>query len=78
MSIQTLENGTFDSDLNKIEDDQLFLLVPLAIVTDLTAIVLNTSSVHLTWTFEKHDFHLLNGKFHTFAVTIYENFSKNF
>ncbi|CAF4516635.1 unnamed protein product [Rotaria sp. Silwood1] len=48
---------------------------PLAIITDLTATLLNTSSIHVTWIFENHDFQLLNGKFRAFAVTIYENFN---
>ncbi|CAF0794841.1 unnamed protein product [Rotaria sordida] len=49
--------------------------VPLTIITDLTATLLNISSVLITWIFENHDFQFLNGKFRTFAVTIYENFN---
>ncbi len=39
---------------------------------------MNNSSVRITWIFESNNLQLLNGKFRTFAVTIYENFSKNF
>ncbi|UJR35713.1 hypothetical protein I4U23_028463 [Adineta vaga] len=49
--------------------------VPLAMVKDLTAVLLNTTSVHLTWTFETNALQLLNGKFRVFAVTIYEHFN---
>lgn len=47
-------------------------------VTDLTGILVNSSSVQMTWIFENNDLQFLNGKFRTFAVTTYENFSKNF
>jgi hypothetical protein len=46
-------------------------------IGDLTAGLLNSSTISITWTFEQEDFQLLNGKFRTFAVTIYQNFSKN-
>ncbi|CAF1590596.1 unnamed protein product, partial [Adineta ricciae] len=49
--------------------------VPLAMITDLTAILLNTTSVHLTWTFENDAVQFLNGKFRAFAVAIYEQFN---
>ncbi|CAF2527441.1 unnamed protein product [Rotaria sp. Silwood2] len=49
--------------------------VPLATITDLTVTLLNMSSVRITWTFDNHDFQFLNGKFRTFAVTIYENYN---
>ena len=52
-------------------------LVPRAMIADLTASLLNSSTVFITWNFELDDIQLLNGKFRTFAVTIYENFSKN-
>ncbi len=47
-------------------------------IRDLTANLLNSSIASITWTFKHDDFHLLNGKFRTFAVTIYENFSKTY
>lgn len=46
-------------------------------ITDLKATLLNSSTAYMTWTFEQSDFQLLNGRFRTFAVTIYENFSKH-
>ncbi|CAF3429449.1 unnamed protein product [Rotaria socialis] len=49
--------------------------VPLATIMDLAAILLNSSSVLITWTLENLEFQLLNGKFRAFAVTIYENFN---
>jgi len=52
--------------------------VPLAMIRDLTASLLNSSTASITWTFEQDDFQLLNGKFRTFAVMIYENFSKTY
>ncbi len=47
-------------------------------IRDLTASLLNSSTASITWTFEQDDFQLLNGKFRTFAVMIYENFSKTY
>ncbi|CAF1443327.1 unnamed protein product, partial [Adineta steineri] len=49
--------------------------VPLVTIEDLQAILLNTSSVNITWAFENDDVQFLNGKFRTFAVTIYEYFN---
>jgi hypothetical protein len=46
-------------------------------IGDLTTSLFNSSTASITWTFEQDDFQLLNGKFRAFAVTIYENFSKN-
>ena len=37
----------------------------------------NVSTARITWTFKRHDFLLLNGKFRAFAVTLYRNFSKS-
>ncbi|CAF4143011.1 unnamed protein product [Rotaria sp. Silwood2] len=48
--------------------------VPLAMIKDLTGSLLNSSTAYITWNFEQDDFQLLNGKFRTFIVTIYENF----
>ena len=50
----------------------------MVMVTDLSAILLNSSSIRVTWKLENDQLEYLNGKFRTFAVTIYENFSKNF
>ncbi|CAF0823910.1 unnamed protein product [Rotaria sp. Silwood1] len=47
---------------------------PLAMIGDLTGTLLNSSTAYITWTFEQHGFQLLNGKFRTFVVTMYENF----
>ncbi|UJR10325.1 hypothetical protein I4U23_014531 [Adineta vaga] len=49
--------------------------VPLLLIDDLTATLLNSSTAYITWTFEKKNLPLLNGKFRTFAITIYENFN---
>jgi hypothetical protein len=76
VKIQTLESGKFYS---LIKTDLLFFcaLVPLAMIRDLRASLLNSSTTYISWTFEQDDLQLLNGKFRTFAVIIYENFSKN-
>jgi hypothetical protein len=47
-------------------------------VTDLTGVLVNISSVRITWSLENNEFQFLNGKFRTFTVMIYENLSKNF
>jgi hypothetical protein len=53
-------------------------LVPFAMVEDLTSTLLNSSTAYITWSFEPSEFRLLNGKFRSFAVAIYEDFSKNY
>jgi len=78
LTIQTLESGKFHIIEIKIKFRKFFFKVPLATITDLTAILLNSSSVRIKWIFANNDSQFLNGKFRTFAVTIYENFSKNF
>ena len=50
--------------------------VPLAVVGDLTATLLNTSSVHVGWTIDRHQLQPLNGRFRNFALTFYQNYSK--
>ncbi|CAF3435968.1 unnamed protein product [Rotaria socialis] len=47
--------------------------VPLAMIADLTATLYNSSTVYITWNIQQDEFQYLNGKFRTFAVTIYEN-----
>ncbi|CAF0912627.1 unnamed protein product, partial [Adineta ricciae] len=49
--------------------------VPLLIIDDLTATLLNSSTAHITWTVQQNNSQLLNGKFRTFSLTIYENFN---
>jgi hypothetical protein len=78
LTIETLESGMLIR-IEKIKNKVLILFfeVPLAMITDLTAILLNNSSMRITWIFENNDWQYLHGKFRTFAVTIYQNFSKN-
>ena len=54
-----------------------FHLAPLATVVDVNAVLWNVSTARITWTFQRHDVLLLNGKFRAFAVTLYHNFSKS-
>lgn len=78
LRIQTIESGRYHQKM-KIDSFLLLLLfisVPLAMVTDLTGHLLNSSTAAITWNFPENDHQILNGKFRTFAVTIYENFGK--
>lgn len=75
LNIQTIESGRFHSLIRLI--NFLCISVPLAMIVDLTGHLLNSSTAFITWTFSENDHQLLNGKFRTFAVTIYENFSKD-
>ena len=63
--------------IEKSVDPDRILVVPLAIVTDLTATLLNASTVFVSWTMDKTDIRLLNGRFRAFAVSIYENYSND-
>ena len=75
--IRTLESGeTKFEEVKNLIFVSSFYVVPLVIVNDLTATLLNASTVFISWTIDKTDFHLLNGRFRTFSLSIYENYSK--
>jgi hypothetical protein len=78
LKIQTNENGRFNQRAKDRLVLCLFILVPLARIADLTGHLLNSSTAFITWNFLVDDHRLLNGKFRAFAVTIYENFSRNY
>lgn len=54
----------------------ILISVPLLSITQLNSILLNSTTARITWIFEPNDFRLLNGKFRTYALTIYRDFSK--
>ena len=72
--IQTLESGNDGSIVS--EEKMFFSAVPLALVGDLTATQLNMSTVHLGWTMDRDRLPALHGRFRTFALTFYQNYSK--
>lgn len=78
LTLQTLENGKFFCHEDSIGEYLMCVAfaVPLTMISDLTAILWENSSVRITWSLTKNDWRYLHGKFRTFAVTVYINFSK--
>lgn len=54
---------------------EFFILVPLAMVGNLMARLVNSSSLSISWILPENAHELLHGQFRTFIVSIYENFS---
>ena len=54
-----------------------FSQVPLATIVNLTASVSDVSTVAVVWELDKDYMRFLHGQFRTFAVVLYENYSKN-
>ena len=76
LDVQTSESGTF---LERLKHQILIVssdLVPLVSITDLTGSLFTNNSIRLNWTVDHQNLDLLYGKFRTFTVIIYRNFSK--
>ena len=74
LKIRTMESGRFVQTMKIEYHSFLWISVPLAMVTDLTARLLDRSTAAITWNLPENAHSLLHGKLRAFAVTIYEHF----